>query len=328
MTDRSLENTQAKQRSPKSRGRSNLFVVMLKDPKSCVGLCLFLLFILVAIFAKWIAPYDPIESQFMMLLPPSKVHLLGTTSLGQDVFSQFIYGLRTTLIVGLGAGILSTIVAILIGVTAGFVGGVVDSILNALCNIFLVMPALALLIIFESYLHSASPLVNGVIIAFTGWAWGARVFRSISMTISSRDYIAAAKLSGASTFRIIYAEILPNMMSQIASNIMYASLGAVLAESGLAFLGFEAPDASSWGSMLYWSFANGALLNHAWWWFLPPGIGIALLGTSFAFMNYAVDQITNPRLRNVMSKRKVKRLLTNLNEGRAYDNDGQSTART
>ncbi|WP_367306256.1 ABC transporter permease [Alicyclobacillus acidocaldarius] len=295
-----------------SRRRNSALRQFFRNPKALAGVVLFGMFLVVAIFAPAIAPYNPTSTAFGMLQPPSHAHWFGTTSLGQDVFSQFIWGTRTTLIVGVGAGLLSTVIAILIGVTAGYVGGVVDSILNALCNIFLVMPGLALLIIIESYVHNTTPYMNGLIIALTGWAWGARVMRSMAMTIASRDYIAAARLSGMSTLRIIVYEIVPNMTSVIASNVMYACLAAVLAESGLAYLGFENVASTSWGTMLYWATQNSALMSRAWWWFVPPGLGIALLGTSFALMNFGIDQVTNPRLRTSRRRRQVEKLLREL----------------
>ncbi|EJY56036.1 binding-protein-dependent transport systems inner membrane component [Alicyclobacillus hesperidum URH17-3-68] len=307
-------NTTANTPKQKAKRKNSALQTFFKNPRSLVGVILFGLFVVIAIFAPLIAPYNPSSTNFNMLQPPSASHIFGTTSLGQDVFSQFIWGTRATLIVGIGAGVLSTIIAVLIGVTAGYLGGVTDSILNAICNIFLVMPGLALLIIIESYVNNSTPYMNGLIIALTGWAWGARVMRSMAMTIASRDYIAAARLSGASTFRIILFEIVPNMTSVIASNVMYACLAAVLAESGLAYLGFENVASTSWGTMLYWSSQNGAMISGAWWWFVPPGLGIALLGTSFALMNFGIDQVTNPRLRTSRKKKDVQKLLKELQQ--------------
>ncbi len=267
------------------------------NPRAAVGVGIFGLFVLIAIFAPLIAPYNPQATNFIPNQPPSAANWLGTTATGQDVFSQFIFGTRTSLTVGVGAGLLATFLSLAIGVYAGYRGGVIDSILTAVTNIFLVLPTLALLIVMESYLRNTTPITNGFIIGLTGWAWGARVFRSQTMSLISRDFVVAARLSGMSSVRIMMTEIIPNMLSIVASNIMYACLGAILAEAGLAFLGFENLSSSSWGTMLYWADAGGAMLNGAWWWFLPPGLAIALVGTSFALMNSSVDQITNPRLR-------------------------------
>ncbi|MBS4172877.1 ABC transporter permease [Bacillus sp. FJAT-49736] len=271
--------------------------------KSATGFIIFLLFLVVAIFAPVIAPYSPTAAIYDPNLSPTAEHWFGTTNTGQDLFSQFIYSARTTMIVGFGAGILSTFIGLIFGVIAGYRGGLIDSILSFIMNIFLVMPGLALLIVIGAYLKSSTPFVNGLIIALTGWAWGARVFRSQTMTLANRDFISAAKMSGKSPLRIMVTEICPNMMSIIAGNIMFATLGAILAEAGLAYLGFEDINSTSWGTMLYWASSNAALLRGAWWWFVPPGLGIALVGLSLVLMNFAIDQITNPRLK-VQKRRK------------------------
>ncbi|QSO50926.1 ABC transporter permease [Alicyclobacillus curvatus] len=268
----------------------------LKNSRSLTGLIIFLIFVLVAIFAPWIAPDNPNATHFPMSLAPSAGHLFGTTNTGQDIFSQFIYGARTTIIVGFGAGMIATVLGLLIGISAGYRGGLIDSVLTFLMNLFLVLPGLALLIVIESYVKNSTPYINGLIIGLTGWAWGARVFRAQTMSLANRDFVVAAKMSGKSAMGIMFTEIAPNMMSIIAANVIYATLGAILAESGLAFLGFENVSSISWGTMLYWASQNGALLTGAWWWFIPPGIGIGLVGLSLVLMNFAIDSITNPRL--------------------------------
>ncbi|HEX7063430.1 MAG TPA: ABC transporter permease [Bacillales bacterium] len=281
----------------------NFLLPLFANKKATVGMIIFLVFVLAAIFEPWIAPYDPNAAIFPPSQAPTAEHIFGTTNTGKDVFSQFIYGARSTIVVGFGAGILTTIIGLTIGLISGFAGRIVDSILGFVTNLFLVVPGLALLIVIEAYLENASPYMNGLIIALTGWAWGARVFRSMTFSLGSRDYVTAAKLSGESNLRVMFTQIAPNMVSVIASNIMYASLAAILADSGLAFLGLESVSSVSWGTMLYWAKGSGALLNGSWWWFLPPGIGIALVGMSLVLMNFAVDQITNPRLRQQIRRK-------------------------
>ncbi|MDP4084471.1 MAG: ABC transporter permease [Bacillota bacterium] len=295
------EITTSTQNSEKSQGYLmrffKIFIPFFSSGKSTTGFILFLIFLIIAILAPLIAPYSPSAAVYDPNLPPTAGHWFGTTNTGQDLFSQFIYGARNSMIVGFGAGILSTIIGLIFGVIGGYRGGLTDSILGFITNIFLVMPGLALLIVIEAYLKASTPFINGLIIALTGWAWGARVFRSQTMTLAGRDFIAAAKMSGKSPLRIMVTEICPNMMNIIAGNIMFATLGAILAESGLAFLGFEDINSTSWGTMLYWASQNAALLRGAWWWFVPPGLGIGLVGLSLVLMNFAMDQITNPRLK-------------------------------
>lgn len=290
-----------KQKRPKKFVNFRKFI---RHPFAITGMSILGFFVILGVFAPLIAPYNPQASIFIPMQPPSWQHLLGTTNTGQDIFSQFVWGAQTTLMVGLGGGIITVIVGLLIGMTAGYVGGVVDSILNVLSNIFLVLPGLALLIVIESYVKNTSPLINGLIIGFTGWAWGARVFRAQTMSFASRDFVIAAKLSGMSNLRIMWTEILPNMYSIIASSLTFACLGAMLAEAGLAFLGYENLNANSWGTLLFWAGSGGAMLSGAWWWFVPPGAAIALCGMSFTLMNFAMDQISNPRLATVKRRRK------------------------
>ncbi|QQE77896.1 ABC transporter permease [Alicyclobacillus sp. SO9] len=291
----------------KKKHRFGFVRLLFVDKRSAVGVVLFLIFALAAIFAPFIAPYNPLSTNFPMSEPPSAAHLFGTTTTGQDIFSQFIYGARATLTVGVGAGLLATVIGLLFGVTAGYYPGIVDTVLNFVTNIFLVLPGLALLIVIESMVHNSTPMINGVIIGLTGWAWGARIFRAQTMSLRGREFIVAAKLSGASPLRIMVTEIIPNMTSIIASNIIFACLGAILAESGLAYLGLENVTSVSWGTILYWAQAGSAMLNGAWWWFIPPGAGIALVGLALVLINFSIDQFTNPRLRQLGGKRRGRK---------------------
>lgn len=284
----------------------NFFLPLLANKRALVGVVIFLVFVLISIFEPLLLPYDPHRGDFDPNLAPSAEHLFGTTNTGQDVFSQFLYGARPTIIVGFGAGLLTTFIGLFFGLVSGFAGRMVDSILGFVTNLFLVVPGLALLIVIEAYISSPTPYVNGLIIALTGWAWGARVFRSMTFSLKNRDFVTAASLSGESKLRIMFTQISPNMVSVIASNVMYASLAAILADSGLAFLGLEKVSSVSWGTMLFWARGSGAMLNGAWWWFIPPGIGISLVGMSLVLMNFAVDQITNPRLRQQVRRRKQR----------------------
>jgi len=143
--------------------------------------------------------------------------------------------------------------------------------------------------------QSVVPIV--VVISITGWAWGARVLRSQMMTLKNRDYVKAAIIAGESPLRIIFCEIFPNMLGLIVANFFGAALYAVLSEAGLEFLGLGNVNAVTWGTILYWAQNNQAMLMGQWQWMVVPGLLIAILGTSFALLNFAVDEMTNPRLR-------------------------------
>lgn len=268
---------------------------------SMVGFFLLALFILVGIFGPLLAPYNP--AAMGVGLPreaPSPQHWLGTTGTGQDVWSQLLVGTRTSLMVGFIVGILSTAVAVLVGSVAGYLGGWVDDVLTLLMNVFLTIPNLPLMIVAASYAAAFNIRGLGVIIVvltLTGWAWGARVKRSQILSLRSKDFVMASQVVGEGWFRIMAVEVLPNMISLIASTFIFGVIFAVLAEAGLEFLGLGDVNTVTWGTMLYWSENNSALLTGMWWWFLPAGLAVGLFALSLTLIQYVLDEMTNPRLR-------------------------------
>lgn len=275
----------------------NALTIMWENRKSRTGLILLAFFLLVGIFGPWIAPHDPREPLFMPLSPPTSENWLGTTQAGQDVFSQLVYGTRTSLIVGILAGGLATIIGLVIGMIAGYAGGWVDEILSFFINVFLVIPTLPLMITFAAYSPIKGVATVIIVIGATGWAWGARVKRSQMISLRERDYITAAIFSGESMWRIVFREILPNMTSLIVASYIGAAGAAIGAEAGLSFIGVGDPNTISWGTMLYWADNSGALLTGQWGWLIPPGLALALLITSLTLVNFGVDAISNPHLR-------------------------------
>lgn len=231
------------------------------------------------------------------MLTPNAHHWLGTTQAGQDVYSELIWGARQSLYVGFAAGIASTIVGLVIGLIAGYAPGIVDDILSYVINVFLVIPGLPLMIILAAYAPVHGSLLIIFVITVTGWAWGARVLRSQVTTLRSRDYVAAARFAGDGMWRIIFREIMPNMISLVAAGFLGAAVSAILGAAGLEFLGLGDPSINSWGTMLYWAENSGALLEGQWAWLFAPGFMIAVLGTALVLINFAVDEMANPRLR-------------------------------
>jgi peptide/nickel transport system permease protein len=268
-----------------------------------------LVFVLLAVFAPLITPDSPTATSFTPMAAPSWHHWLGTTASGQDVWAQFLYGGRISLTVGFFAGFLATILAIILGMLPSYMGGTVDTTMATLTNIMLVIPGLPLLIVITAYVHQTGPMTIALVIGLTGWAWGARILRSQTLSLSHRDFVVASRLSGETQWRVLTAEILPNMLSLVVANLVFATIAAILAEASLEFLGLGNPSVVTWGTMLYWADAGDALLNGAWWWFVPPGLSIALVGLSLALINFGVDQISNPRLRlnKVKKARKVRK---------------------
>ena len=288
------------------RKRFQSLKAFLSNGKARVGLVIFVFFLLTAIFAPVVSPYDPNDTNFAQLAAPSARHWLGTTGNGQDVLSQLIWGARTSLTVGILAGVLSTAVAVLIGMYPGYRGGWIDNVLDTVTNIFMVIPSMPLIIVIASYIHSSGPYELVFVIGLTGWAGGARVLRSQALTYRNRDFVVAAKLSGASELGILFGEILPNMLSLIIHVLMGGIIGGIMSEAFLEFLGLGNSSVISWGTMMYWADTGGAMLMGAWWWLLPGGLAIAVVGMSMALMNYGIDQVTNPRL-NTASKKKTRK---------------------
>jgi len=271
------------------------------NTKALIGLGMIALFILVAIIGPWIERYAPNAEIFIPGQGPSSAHWLGTTALGQDVWSQLVVGTRVSLLVSFLAGIVATFIAVLVGIASGYAGGWIDNILSILTNIFLVIPSLPLVIILSAYLHLGNWGIIFVI-AITSWAWGARSLRSQALTLVQRDYVVHAKLAGQAWWQVIFGEILPNMASLVVSGLLFAMINALLTEAGLDFLGLGNINAVSWGTMLYWAQNSEALINGMWWWFVPPGVAIAAFGAALSLLNFSLDEITNPRLR----QRKVR----------------------
>ena len=261
-------------------------------------------FIVVALIGPLLLPGDPNTSTPFGNLPPSPEHWLGTTTIGQDIFRQLVDGTRLSVLIGFTCGLLTTLVAIIIGVAGGYFGGWIDEFLSMISNVFLVIPQLPLIIVLAALVPSGrGPGTVIIVITVTGWAWGARVLRSITLTLRQRDYVQAARVGGESTFRLIFFEIVPNMGAIIATNFIFATISAILTEATLEFLGLSNLNQVSWGTMLYWAQNNDALLGGYWSWYVPPGICIALLCTSLALINYGIDSIVNPRLRSIPTEK-------------------------
>jgi peptide/nickel transport system permease protein len=265
------------------------------------------LFVLISIIGPTIAPYDPSATTTQVMpLPPNLHHLLGTTASGQDVLSQLLVGLRSTVVLGLLTGVIATVLAVAFGLTAGFLGGFADEALSLVTNVFLVLPALPLLIVLLGYLPASSgQLPTAIVLSALGWPWGARVIRAQTLTLRKRDYITAARESGERTWRILVFEIIPNVVSLIAASFVGVVLYAILTSVALAFIGVSSFSGWSLGTMLYWAEGQSAIQIGAWWWYVPPGVSAALLGMSLVLLNFGLDELGNPRLRDT-GRRKIR----------------------
>jgi peptide/nickel transport system permease protein len=285
-----------------------------RSPKILIGLGTLIVFIVFAVIGPWIAPYDPSASLSTtngIPQPPSAAHWLGTTQVQQDVFSQLLAGGRSTVLVAFLAGIVATVLSVVIGVTAGYLGGFADDLLSMLANFFLVLPALPLLIVIAGFLPSVgdgNDLLIGLVIAVTGWAWGARVLRAQTLSLRNRDYVESARIAGERTWRIIGFEILPNLTPIVASSFLFTVLYGVGTYTAMAFLGLINPEHWSWGGMLFLAQQQQAEVSGWWWWYIPPGLAVAFLGTSLALLNFGIDEFINPRLRAAgLTRRRARR---------------------
>jgi len=269
---------------------------VLRSKKVAAGLVIVVFFVLLGLIGPFFVG-NPSAGSPDNLAPPSLSHLLGTTQTGQDVFAQLVIGTRVSLAVGLISALLATLIAVAIGLSSALLGGLWDELLSMFTNVFLVIPALPLVIVLAGYLHGAGTLAVALVISLTGWSWTARILRAQTLSLRQRDYILAARAAGESTPRIIAFEILPNEVPLIAAQFLITVLYAILTQAGLAFLGVGSVTTWSWGTMLYWAENAEALSLGAWWWFVPPGLALALLGTGLALLNFGIDEYANPRLR-------------------------------
>src|SRR3954447_8156432 len=276
----------------------------LHNGKASVGLAILGVYLVLAIIGPWIAPYDPSARSNDLVRGPSAAHWLGTTHLGQDVLSQLLVGTRSVVYVGFLAAAIATTLSVLIGVTAGYIGGKADDILSVFTNVVLVIPAVPLMIIITSTLDNVSDTLIAVIIGLTSWSWNARVLRAQTLSLRRRDFVEASRESGESTWRIIGFELLPNLTAVIASGFVGTVIFAVLSEITLAFIGVV-NNGWNWGTILFWAQGQQALGQDAWWWFVPAGLAIALLGMSLSLINFGIDEFVSPRLRSA-GKTKVK----------------------
>ncbi|RMB58997.1 ABC transporter permease [Tessaracoccus antarcticus] len=240
---------------------------------------------------------DPRAINNIGLTPPSSQHLLGTTQIGADILAQLAYSTRGSLIVGVSVAALTLFLSAFFGILGAYIGGVVDDAFSLFTNVMLVIPGLPLVIVIASYIQNKSVFLVIIVLALTGWAAGARVLRSQTLSVRNRDYVLASRVSGEKTWRVIAVEILPNLLPVMSSGFVFSTLGAILAEAGLSFVGIGATGALTWGTMLSDASNGQALLFGAWWWFAPPGILIAILGAGLSLINFSLDEVINPRLR-------------------------------
>jgi peptide/nickel transport system permease protein len=281
--------------------------LLLGNPKSRTGLVMVAFVVIVALIAPLISVAHPNDFNLLAARQaPSWHHLFGTTDQGSDIFSQVVLGARRSLLLGAAAGLLATGVAAILGITAAYSGGIVDDVVNFLINVFLTIPPIPLLVVVSGYLKNRGMGTMIVVLAVVLWAFEARILRGQALSLKSRDFIQAAKVAGESTSRIVFGELVPNMISRIAAAFVLVFYIALLTDAGLEFLGLGDMSKTSWGVTLYWAQVNSTVLQGEWWPFFFPGAALAFTVLGLVLLLAGIDEVSNPRLR---AERKERRPL-------------------
>lgn len=292
-----VDNLKKREREIKRMKRQNSIRLFLSNKRAVFGLFLFLLFLLIAVFAPVFYHYD--HSEYFLgprVGAPAEGYAFGFDEMGRDVFGAVLYGTRASIAIGILVTLIIVIIGATVGMLSGYYGGIVDIILMRITEGFMLLPSLPLMLILAAILGGKFSNII-IILGITGWTSTARLVRSQTLTIKQRAYVERAKAIGASDLYIMFKHILPNIFTLIFSNMILLVQGAIITESTLAFLGIGDPSIPTWGQLLRSARMEGAISIGAWWLYIPAGTCLVLLGTSFVFMGYGFDEILNPKLR-------------------------------
>ncbi|TDD01388.1 ABC transporter permease [Nonomuraea deserti] len=289
-----LQETEPREREGVRREALHFAV---RNGKLMAGFGIVVVLLVLGLVGPLLAGGTPNDYGTRPMSPPSAEHWLGTTTFGQDIFLQFVHGLRATFLVGVIGGGIAAVIGMLVGFVAGYRGGAVDEVLNMLTNVILVIPTLAVLLIINAYLGIRSVAVQGLFIGLTQWPWAARAIRAQTFSLRTREFVDLARMSGSGTWRIISREIAPNMSSYLFMTFILLFGGAILIASSLDFIGLGPTEGVSLGLMLQNANQWSALQLGMWWWFVPPGAGITAIVGALYVANVGLDEVFNPKLR-------------------------------
>jgi peptide/nickel transport system permease protein len=290
--------TGVQRQSRRSRALPGWLSLLLHNPKAVFGLALLGFVVVIALIAPIISVSNPTDFNLLAARQaPSWHHLFGTTDQGSDIFSQVVLGARRSLILGVAAAGLATFLAATLGIFGAYAGGAIDEVVNFLTSIFLVIPTIPLLVVISGYLKQRGMLTMVLVLGLTLWAFEARILRGQALTIVNRDFVQAAKVAGEPRWRIVFGEIMPNMVSRIAAAFVLVFYIALLVDAGLEFLGLGDMSGTSWGVTLYWAQVNSTVLQGEWWPFFFPGAALAFTVLGLVLLLAGIDEISNPRLR-------------------------------
>jgi peptide/nickel transport system permease protein len=289
--------------APPTRVRGRLRVpgwvlLLWRNRKSRTGMLMVAFMVVIALIAPLISVAHPDEFNLLAAKQaPSWHHLFGTTDQGSDIFSQVVVGARRSLLLGFVAALLATALAATLGVTAAYSGGIVDEAINFFINVFIVIPAIPLLVVISGFMKNRGMWTMALVLAAVLWAFEARILRGQALSLKNRDFVLAAKATGESTRRIVFAELMPNMISRIAAGFVLVFYIALLTDAGLEFLGLGDMSKTSWGVTLYWAQVNSTVLQGEWWPFFFPGAALAFTVLGLVLVLSGIDEVSNPRLR-------------------------------
>jgi len=274
-----------------------IFILLFRSKRFIIGFTLFISVLSFAFIGPILNPQNPFQMVGGLFSPPSEKFILGTDNLGRDVFTQLMYGTRTSLLIGFTAGIIATSIGVTIGSIAGYKGGMIEEILMGITNVLITIPSIVILILLSIAIKTRSALTMGIVIGITAWPWTARAVRAQTSSLKTREHIDIAKITGFNTFEIIIFEILPYMFSYIFMAFILQFSGGILNEATLSMLGLGPYQTVSLGVMLHWALLWEAVRTGAWWAFIPPVICLSMTTFSLMSMNASMDEIFNPRLR-------------------------------
>jgi peptide/nickel transport system permease protein len=272
--------------------------IIISNRKGLIGVILLFIPLFMAIVPNIIAPYDPWKIVDKPFLLPSSKHILGTNDVGQDVFSELVYGARISLLVGFVAALSAVLIGTVIGLLAGYYGGIIDEMLSVITDTMLLLPPLPFMILMAAFMGQGYQNIVIAIAIFT-WPGIARIVKAQVVSLKNAAFVEAAKAIGASSLRIMFEHILPQIYPLLVAFIVLRTGGAIITEASLSFLGLGDPTQKSWGAIIYWAMNSGAISSGRWWWIVAPGLMITITVEAFTLIGYAIEEYVNPRLRTL-----------------------------
>ena len=275
---------------------STMLRVLFGTPAAAIGTTVLATMVFIALFGPALAPYDPREVTGRPFSPPNAEHWLGTNDIGQDIFSEVLWGTRVSLLIGLIAASTAIVFGTTVGVVASLAGGWVDAVLMRVTDVVLIIPFLPLAIVLAAF-FGPSVWNTALVIALVIWARPARVVRSQGLAICSLSFVEAAHALGGRFGHVLVRHVLPGVVPLALSQFVLATSSSILTEAALAFLGLGDPIQKSWGTILFYAQARGAFLNGSWpWWVIPPGVLISLTVLAFVLIGRSLEETLMPKL--------------------------------